>query len=258
VRSDVIGVASVYLGFVFLVAALATLVRPVAIAGLVGRQLGMVLLLAGALLVALGWTLPAPTRRITTARTRLDNMIPAWQFDERHSIRVAASPERVYSAMESVTARDIRFFRLLTWIRRFGRAGPEDILNAPERQPLMKVATTTTFIVLAEERNREIVIGTMVIAPRGWRESLRTNPDSFRTLEQPGYAKAAMNFRVEADSAGGSILTTETRVYATDSQSRRRFARYWRVIYPGSALIRREWLRAIRRKAETTSRQQPG
>ncbi len=29
-----------------------------------------------------------------------------------------------------------------------------------------------------------------------------------------------------------------------------RFAIYWRVIYPGSALIRRMWLDAIRRRAE--------
>jgi hypothetical protein len=59
-----------------------------------------------------------------------------------------------------------------------------------------------------------------------------------------------MNFRVEADGASGSILSTETRVYATDEASKRRFAAYWRVIYPGSALIRRMWLRAIVRRAE--------
>ena len=31
--------------------------------------------------------------------------------------------------------------------------------------------------------------------------------------------------------------------------ARRRFAAYWRVIYPGSAIIRRMWLRAIERRA---------
>jgi hypothetical protein len=53
------------------------------------------------------------------------------------------------------------------------------------------------------------------------------------------------------DEGGGwTRLTTETRVYATDASSRRRFAGYWRVIYPGSALIRRMWLRAVRERAE--------
>ncbi len=37
---------------------------------------------------------------------------------------------------------------------------------------------------------------------------------------------------------------------ATDAQARRRFACYWRVIYPGSALIRRMWLRAVKKRAE--------
>jgi len=31
---------------------------------------------------------------------------------------------------------------------------------------------------------------------------------------------------------------------------RQRFQLYWRVIYPGSALIRRMWLRAIKQRAE--------
>jgi hypothetical protein len=58
-----------------------------------------------------------------------------------------------------------------------------------------------------------------------------------------------MNFVVTPDAAAGSVLSTETRVFATDPAGRRRFARYWRVIYPGSAIIRRMWLRAIARRA---------
>jgi hypothetical protein len=65
----------------------------------------------------------------------------------------------------------------------------------------------------------------------------------------PGFALAAMNFVVTPDGANGSIVSTETRVYATSVLARRRFAAYWRVIYPGSALIRRMWLRAIEHRA---------
>ena len=54
----------------------------------------------------------------------------------------------------------------------------------------------------------------------------------------------------EPAPGGGTLLTTETRIQATDDQARRSFRRYWRVIYPGSAAIRRAWLRAIRRRAE--------
>jgi hypothetical protein len=41
-------------------------------------------------------------------------------------------------------------------------------------------------------------------------------------------------------------------VAASDARAERRFAAYWRVIYPGSAWIRRMWLRAIKARAELT------
>jgi hypothetical protein len=49
----------------------------------------------------------------------------------------------------------------------------------------------------------------------------------------------------------GETLATETRVWAADPSSRRRFRRYWLVIRPCSGLIRRVWLRAIKRRAES-------
>jgi hypothetical protein len=69
------------------------------------------------------------------------------------------------------------------------------------------------------------------------------------TTSTPGFASATMNFRIEDASPTACTLTTETRVYATDAPTRRRFALYWRVIYPGSTLIRRMWLRAIAHRA---------
>ena len=47
-----------------------------------------------------------------------------------------------------------------------------------------------------------------------------------------------MNFKA-APAQDGALLTTETRMLATDEASRRRFARYWRLIRPASGLIRR-------------------
>ena len=58
-----------------------------------------------------------------------------------------------------------------------------------------------------------------------------------------------MNFLVTPDGPNGSLVSTETRVFANSPAARRRFAAYWRVIYPGSAIIRRMWLRAIRQRA---------
>ena len=59
-----------------------------------------------------------------------------------------------------------------------------------------------------------------------------------------------MNFRWTEDSDGWVRLSTSTRIVATSPGARRRFAAYWRLIYPGSAFLRRTWLAAIRRRAE--------
>jgi hypothetical protein len=69
---------------------------------------------------------------------------------------------------------------------------------------------------------------------------------------EPGFAKAAVNFEVLPHGTG-SLLLTETRIEGTDAAATRSFRRYWRLVYPGSSLIRVAWLRAIRRKAEESS-----
>jgi hypothetical protein len=58
-----------------------------------------------------------------------------------------------------------------------------------------------------------------------------------------------MNFVVTPEGPNSSLVSTETRVFANSPRARRNFARYWRLIYPGSALIRRMWLRAVERRA---------
>lgn len=245
-----IAVALLHAGLLTMLAAVLSLLKPLRFLGIRTRRTATLLLPAGLLLAALGRALPAPELRVSVPQTRLDEYAPIYQFHEVHTTRVRASRERVYRAIREVTAREILLFRTLTWLRRFGRPGPESILNAPERIPLLEVALRTSFLQLAEEPNRETVVGTLVMAPAGWRPKARPTPADFQALDAPGFAKAAMNFVVEDAGPGVVVVTTETRVYATDPRTCRRFAAYWRLIYPGSALLRRMWLRAIRLRAE--------
>ncbi len=250
-----IAVAGVYLGILTTLLGLAALLHPLPAIGLTSRAHGLALALAGLFVGIVAAALPAPETRVASPRTPLDEFAPRYQFSERHAIRVKAPPDAAYRAVQAVTADEIRFFNALTWIRRFGRRGPESILNAPGRMPLLEVATRTTFLALAEEPGRELVVGTVVAAPRA--TGRPRTPDAFRALIGPGVATAAMNFRVEPDGRRGSVVSTETRVFATDAPARRRFAAYWRLIYPGSALIRRSWLAAIRRRAERAADEAP-
>jgi hypothetical protein len=100
---------------------------------------------------------------------------------------------------------------------------------------------------LADDPPFELVIGTVVVAPPGGCAAL--TPETFKAQLTPGFALAAMNFRVTPIGPDASLVSTETRVFANDPTARRRFARYWLLIYPGSAFIRRMWLRAVKRRA---------
>jgi hypothetical protein len=253
------GVIVVYLGLITVLAGCVSVLKPLKFLAIHSRGHGLIVIAAGLLIVIIGSSLPARETRIATPRTQLDQFMPAWQFSERHSIRIAVPKEKVYVALKQVTADEIHFFRTLIWIRRFGRPGPESILNPPPDTSLVQVATKTTFIVLSEEPNQEFLFGTLIAAPRGWRPGGNKTPEGFKALaasDAPGFVLAAMNFRLEdcapskAASLPCTVLTTETRVYATDASSRRAFARYWRVIYPGSSLIRSMWLKAVKERAE--------
>ena len=61
----------------------------------------------------------------------IDNSAPVWQFREVHKIGVLAPADAAMRAIREVTAREIHLFRLLTWLRRAGRPGPESLINPP-------------------------------------------------------------------------------------------------------------------------------
>jgi hypothetical protein len=241
-----------------------SVLKPLRFLAIGSRWQALAVMTAGLVVVVIGASLPSKEIRVAAARTQLDQFVPAYQFNEFHSVRIAAPKGKVYTALKQVNAEEILFFHTLVCLRRLGRPGPESILNPPPNMPLLEVATKTSFILLAEEPGREIVVGTLVAAPRGWRPQGERTPEAFKALvasQQPGFVPAAMNFRLEEcdvparrDAEPCTLLTTETRTYATDASSRRAFARYWRVIYPGSSLIRRMWLRAIKKRAEAVKR----
>lgn len=237
----------VYAGFLLAAVGVVLTVRPIRRLGVTTRWGGLVVVGAGVLVAGVGLILPASESRVTRVETRLDEFAPVWQFREFHTIRVAAPPSRVFEAIKRVRADEIGLFRTLMWIRRGGQPLPRSILNAGDRESLIDVATKSSFVWLADEVPRELVIGTIIRAPPGTRGAV--TPQVWQEDLAPGFTLATMNFVVTADGPNRSLVSTETRVLANSPSARRRFAAYWRIIYPGSAIIRRMWLRAIERRA---------
>jgi hypothetical protein len=186
----------------------------------------------------------------------LDEALPEYDFSERHARHVAAPPERVDEAVRAVTTGDMPLARLLFALRavppklrgRTSRPRPTDV-------PLLELALRSFgFEVLGDVGGEAVVIG-MIGQPwklAGGETRGFERPEDFISFTEPGFVKAAMDFRFEPEGSG-TRLTTETRVLATDPVSRRRFRRYWLVIRPGSGLTRRSWLRAAERRAYSAS-----
>src|SRR2546423_494660 len=242
-----LGLALAFLGFI-------SMMWPLRFVFIRSRRVASLVFAFGVLLATAVSLLPYREKHAATATAKLDDWMPRWQVGERHSIEIAAPPEKVFVAIHAVRVDEISFFRTLTAIRRCGQDGPENILNAPEQKPILDVATETTFVLLDDDAPREIVIGTVIAAPKEFRTSSRLTPEIFRKGLRPGAVLATMNFLITSNASGGSIVTTETRVYANSPAALRQFGIYWRLIHPGSDLIRRMWLHAIARRAEAAAR----
>jgi len=124
-----VGVVVVYLGLIATFLGGVSLLRPLSFLAIRTRRQAVLVLGLSLIVVVTGLFLPARAVCVATPRTQLDQFAPAYQFSEFHSIRIAAPKEQVYRAIKLVTADEIVLFRTLTWLRRFGRPGPESILS---------------------------------------------------------------------------------------------------------------------------------
>ena len=166
--------------------------------------------------------------------TLLSEVLPEYDFRERHARRIDAPPERVFAAVRELSADDTPLVRLLFRLRG---------LRGDTARPIFDQMERFGFEVVAEEPGRELVVAA-IGQPWKLRGGARPRGVDFRTFDEPGYAKMALNWQFE-----DGTLTTETRVQLTDPNARRAFRRYWLVIRPFSGLVRRAWLRAVARRA---------
>lgn len=182
----------------------------------------------------------------------IDSFVPVPDAAEEHSIEIAANREVVYQALWTTDLGGSWIVKGLLLLRSL----PQILLRPARQAQANRRITLQTIIdagfgVLAEEPNREIVLG--VTGPF-WRpvgNVLPFNQENFRGAAPSGVARAVWNFTVEGVGEGRTILSTETRVICGDSSSRRKFRAYWLFVRPFSGLIRRLMLRSVKRECES-------
>ena len=174
-----------------------------------------------------------PVADHVTRQARVIRADPDVVWDELHAVRLASLPV-------TLVLGTIRALPVLVSGRWRGGIGQTflDVVPIP---------------VLSSEPPVAVVFGG-ILQPwhlTGGERSPRLDAEALRNWSEPGWVKTAMEFRL-TPSSRGTELSCETRVVATDDTSRRRFARYWVVVGPGSSAIRWELLTAVALRAEAT------
>jgi len=181
---------------------------------------------------------------------QLDDLVP----DPEHVTRQA----RVIEAPRTVVWEELHRLRL--------RSLPVSlVLSAVRAVPVLltgrwRGGIDQTFLdvvpipLLSSEPPTEVVFGG---ALQAWRLTGGARPpvldaEGVRNFTEPGWVRIAMEFRL-TPALGGTHLSSETRVTATDPGTKRKFDRYWHVVGPGSSAIRWELLTAVALKAEARS-----
>jgi hypothetical protein len=180
----------------------------------------------------------------------LEQFMPRFDTRSQHAIELRAPAQAVFTAVEAVTMREVRLLRELEFIRALPGLAATGRLEVPMLDAPLVLSFTRGAVLLGARPPEEVLAGAIGCFWRlgGNEPVVFGSPEEFLTFSEPGFVKAVVGFRL--DPRGAEILlTTETRFAATDEATQRLMSRYWRIIRPASSVIRREWLRAIRRRA---------
>lgn len=188
-----------------------------------------------------------PARTAGASVTVVDEILPEYQIGERHSVFVDAPTAQVFDSLKHSKANDqpiIKLFDLLPVL-----AGKRDASSHSEAEPLYETLRDSSGLVL-EKTNRELVTANIATVD----EHTPSTPDTLGgfVAYRLGHNEMKLPVSFSVDPAeGGTHLTTETHIMFDDRDLCHSFAWYWGVIYPGSSLLRVDFLEAVKRRAET-------
>lgn len=183
----------------------------------------------------------------------IDSVCPKYQVYSRYEALVNAPVEAVYHALRHGTfITDSALCRAMIRLREL----PSNLTGHPseimpnEQLNLGQFVERSPFSLLGESRNEEVVIG---VIGRFWnvfdtRMTKVRTVEEFQRFSMPTFGKAVMNFHLER-CGSQTRLSTETRVYFADRYLSH-FRRYWFVVGPFSGLMRRIFLKSIKKTAE--------
>jgi hypothetical protein len=180
----------------------------------------------------------------------LDRFLPNPEVDEYHRLPVRAPAAITLAAAKELDLQASPIAKAIFWLRAIPTLRRGEPFRPEGSRGIVAETLAQGWGVLAEEPDREIVIGAYT---QPWHEQVTFHPlppEEFAGFNQPGYVKIAWTLGAEPLGPNRSQLITRTRVVATDPESRRRFRRYWAPMSAGIILIRYAGLPLMRKEAE--------
>ena len=183
----------------------------------------------------------------------LDLLIPKPALVEIDRAELAVDAQRAWEAVRDLDLAQSTLVRSLFAIRTI-----PDRLKGSEGQlrlqldDLVSTPDKPGFQILAEDVPHELAAGAI---GKVWQPVIPFVhvPDgaAFAAFSQEGYIKVAWALRVVPETDRTSRVEFELRVVATDEHAWKKFSRYFRLIGPGSHLIRRVLLAQLERELGT-------
>lgn len=244
-----------WIGVIFIITGVISLFYPLAFLFILNRFIAILVVIGGIIISAISLLYPVKIRHSQTNNQKIDNLLPDFAFNELHEVNINASSEKIKQILQVTGVKDIPIARLLMKIR--GIADEDVDLSDRASNNLIASDTISTpdfnfFVVAPDEWITVMILKSVIII----NNANQPAPPEISTLEQftsfnkPGYIKVVVNFRFISINENKTILTTETRNNGITHKDNRIFGYYWRIIYPGSAIIRRVWLDTIKKKSQ--------
>lgn len=188
-------------------------------------------------------------RNKATPPDLLDEVMPDYEIEERHSVVVEAPAAATFAAARELDIERAPLARAILAVRTLpSRARGH--AAAKVHRSLLETTQALGWRVLAHEPGRALALGAYT---RPWEPEVVFHglpPEDFVRFGEPGWVKIVWTLEAEPLGPMRSRFVTRTRVGTTDPTARARFRRYWAVMSPGILLIRRASLPLVKRAAE--------
>lgn len=184
----------------------------------------------------------------------LDRFLPRFEVFERHHIRVAAPGEIAFATAVSLDMQQSMIVRSIFRAREMAMGSRTGASRHP--RALLDQMKSIGWSVLAEVPGREIVLGCVT---QPWLADVTfrpLTPAEFVSFSEPEFVKIAWTLQADPAGSGASVVSTETRVLATDEVARSKLRLYWPLVAPGVVVIRRMILRVLKKEAERRAKWQ--